>query len=454
MTLRMRVLPRFPATITATNGLKVTRPTGTPNLIVEPDFGSLVQIPSVDDPDSVFFWAWDRTLSLYRRMSFADLFEGVADLGFMQESVYDPQGKHADAFARANHTGVQAISTISGLQAALDAKLALAGGTMAGPINMDGFAISNIPSLNGGPLGGFRDVLINGDGAVNQRTYTTVADDTYWCDRHYVLTQTAAITPTILADVANGLPSMMRLSQSQAAAQRMGNAQIAESYVSKRLRGKQVTLGGFLRCSAAQAIRYAVLEWTGTADTVTSDVVNSWTNGSFTAGQFFLGSNLTVAAVGTITPAANTVTPWSLTANISGSCNNLIVFMWTEGTAAQNVTLDMAWGVVQGDATKETWPYAPRHSQQELALCQRYYEKLTVFAVSYNSSGTAAQRAMGAFRSTKRTATPTVGSITVRSGTLTTPASTDVTGDAVWVAFSSTAASQEGSFIVPVDAEL
>lgn len=231
-----------------------------------------------------------------------------------------------------------------------------------------------IANLGGDVLAGFRDKLINGDGQISQGTYTTVADDTYWCDQHYVLTQTAAITPTILTDVANGLPFMMRLTQSQAAAQRMGNAQPVEAQVSKRLRGKQVTLGGKLRCSVSQAIRFAVLEWTGTADAPTSDVVADWTNGAFTAGNFFLGSNLTVAAVGVVTPAANTIADWSLTANISGSCSNLIVMMWTEGTAAQNVTLDMAWGLVQGDATAETWPYDARNPQQELALCERFFE--------------------------------------------------------------------------------
>lgn len=225
-----------------------------------------------------------------------------------------------------------------------------------------------------GVLSGFRDKLINGDGVINQRTYTTVADDTYWCDRHYVLCQTAAITPTILANVANGLPSMMRLTQSQATAQRMGNAQIVESIVARRLRGKTVTLGGKLRSSASQAIRYAILEWTGTADAVTSDVVANWSSATYTAGNFFLGSNLTVAAVGTITPSANTVTDFSLTATISAACNNLIVILWTEATAAQSVTLDMVWGLVEGNASAETWPFGPRHPQQELALCQRYYE--------------------------------------------------------------------------------
>jgi hypothetical protein len=155
MTLRMRVLPRFPATIYATNGLTVERPAGTPNLIVKPSFGDLVQIPNVGDGDNVFFMAWDKVLGLYRIMSFNDLFAGVADLGFMEESVYDPQGKHADAFARANHTGTQAISTVTNLQTSLDAKadaaattaalaakLALAGGVMTGPIENAIFAAS------------------------------------------------------------------------------------------------------------------------------------------------------------------------------------------------------------------------------------------------------------------------------------------------------------------------
>lgn len=42
--------------------------------------------------------------------------------GDMLASVYDPQNKAADAFARANHTGTQAISTVAGLQIALDGK--------------------------------------------------------------------------------------------------------------------------------------------------------------------------------------------------------------------------------------------------------------------------------------------------------------------------------------------
>jgi hypothetical protein len=43
--------------------------------------------------------------------------------GDMAAATYDPQSIASDAFARANHTGVQAISTVTGLQTALDDKL-------------------------------------------------------------------------------------------------------------------------------------------------------------------------------------------------------------------------------------------------------------------------------------------------------------------------------------------
>lgn len=220
------------------------------------------------------------------------------------------------------------------------------------------------------------DLLINGMGQINQRAYTTVADDTYWCDRHYILTQTAAITPTLLTDVANGLPSMMRLTQSQASAQRIGQAQIVESVLSKANRGRKITLAGRLRYTAAQAVRYAVLEWTGTTDVVTSDVVNSWTSGSYSAGNFFLASNITVAGVGAITPAASTLTDFKLSVTVSSSCNNLVVLIWTENTAAQSEALDVAWNLLPGDWSDFSWPFVrPRHPGMEVSLCQRYFNR-------------------------------------------------------------------------------
>lgn len=251
-------------------------------------------------------------------------------------------------------------------------------GAAASGANSDITSLTALESINGGPLGSFRNKIINGDGRINQRVASSIGDDTYGHDRHYALTQSGNIGVSTLTAPADGIAYMMRLTQSDASAQRMGYAQIIEAAETYGLRGKTVTLGGKLRYSNAAAVRFAVLEWTGTADQVTSDVVNDWTSGSYAAGGFFIGAGLTVAAVGAITPAANVITDWSLTATISSSANNLIVVFWTEGTAAQNSALDMRWYLVEGDATAEDDPFSPRHIQQELALCERYYQLLRV----------------------------------------------------------------------------
>ncbi len=186
--------------------------------------------------------------------------------------------------------------------------------------------------------------IINGNFSLDQRvnSATTRADDAYCIDRWYVLTQTSTITVTQQSVQTDGIQHNIRLTQAQASAQRMGVAQIVLGNDSISDRAHAMTLSAKIRCSSAQAIRYAILEWTGTAGSVTSDVVLDWTSGAYTAGNFFLAANLTVTAVGSITPSANTWTSiTALTGTAGSALNNWVIFFWTEGTAAQNVTLDI-----------------------------------------------------------------------------------------------------------------
>ncbi len=218
--------------------------------------------------------------------------------------------------------------------------------------------------------------VLNSGFAIDQRvnSATSVADDTYCLDGFYVLTQTASIQVTQQTDQESGSPYSIRLTQNQAAAQRMGLAQIIEARNCKDVRTALSALAARVRFSTAAAVRYAILEWTGTADSVTSDVVLDWTSASYAAGGFFLAANVTVAAVGSMTPSANTWTNLNeLQATLSASCNNVILMVWTEGAAAQNVTLDIArfrWGP---GTTAPTWRQ-PEFSA-ELQKCQRYYFK-------------------------------------------------------------------------------
>jgi hypothetical protein len=295
--------------------------------------------------------------------------------GAMSIATYDPTGVGADVFARANHTGAQAISTVSGLQSALDTltngKLALAGGTMSGDLDLGTNDIRGVMSLNDGRINR-KNFLINGDGRVNLDNASTAVDDAYAHDQHYALTQTAAIGISTLTAPLDGFASMMRLTQSQATAQRMGYAQIIEATDTYDLRGQVVTLGGKLRYSNAAAVRYAILEWTGTADAPISDVVNNWTSGTFTAGNFFINTTTIVRQVGVITPTAATVTDFTLAATIGSTATNVIVLMWTEGAAAQNSTLDLAWYLAQGDLTKELNPFPFIDNATEELRCQRF----------------------------------------------------------------------------------
>jgi hypothetical protein len=214
------------------------------------------------------------------------------------------------------------------------------------------------------------NVLINGDGMINQRSSASgIADDTYDCDRWYTLTQTGTIAYSQQTDVADNVPFMMRMTQSQVTAQRMGRAQIVEGKNCKWLRGQQVTLALRHKISAAANIRMAILEWTGTEDAVTSDVVNSWTNSTYTAGNFFNSTTLTVSAVSGAISSTSSLAESTLTATLGSTFNNLIIILWTESTAAQNVTLDLAAQLTPGGAAG---PWSKRSSKDELNLCRRY----------------------------------------------------------------------------------
>jgi len=76
--LRMRVLPRFPARIVATDGLTIVQENL--DLVIKPDFGALTQVPSVANPTTTFFWGWDQSINMYSSISFQNLVENIQDV--------------------------------------------------------------------------------------------------------------------------------------------------------------------------------------------------------------------------------------------------------------------------------------------------------------------------------------------------------------------------------------
>lgn len=240
----------------------------------------------------------------------------------------------------------------------------------------------SVPSLNGGALSGHRNKLINGCFSQNTRALTSVADDTYCLDRWYVLTETGNITVAQLTDPDVGAINGIQLTQPDASPKRMGFAQIIESKNIKQFASTAMNLSARLRLSIAGNIRYAVIEHTGTADTVTSDVVNNWASATFTPSNFFI-AGVNIIDTGTIAPGAGVWGALSDSGSLGASVKNVIIFIWTESQVAQNVTLDCSRiqyepGVI---ATPQEW----RHNED--TLCQRY-ARLNSAGVGLSTSAT------------------------------------------------------------------
>ena len=237
-------------------------------------------------------------------------------------------------------------------------------------------ATGRVDFPNTGSFPAFRNRVINPCGAIAQAGFAATSDGSYTgFDQWYALTQTGSITPSQLSDVADGLPTMMRFTQGQSTAQRFGVAQPFESSFVKDLRSKTVVLAAKVRLSVATTLRYAIIEWTGTADSITRDVVADWTKTTFTAGQFFAASNLAIAATGSIALAANALTDIRLTATLSSALKNAIVFFWTDSTQAQNVTLDIG-NVVFGQGASAPAVFERPDPIADLNACLRYFWQL------------------------------------------------------------------------------
>jgi uncharacterized cupin superfamily protein len=243
-----------------------------------------------------------------------------------------------------------------------------------------GATVSSVNGVTGAVtyLAGMHNRLINPNGQIWQRSNSSAAaitDVTYAFDRWYGLTQSNGVTASQLTNVENSTPYMMRLLQANASAQRFGIAQAIESPNCIDLRGQAVVLSARVRMSASTTLRYAIIEWTGVADSVTKDFVLDWTNGTFTAGNFFTTTSTTITSTGSAALTANTLASISLTGTIGSSANNIAVIFWTDSTQAQNVTLDIGKAQLEVGSTATT--LAVRSSQDELVHCQRYYNRRT-----------------------------------------------------------------------------
>jgi hypothetical protein len=220
---------------------------------------------------------------------------------------------------------------------------------------------------------------------IKQGPVGSQTNNTYDFDQWVTLTQSNAITASQVADAEDGTPYMMRSSQANASAQRFGRIQWLEKEDARELRGQTVVLSARARMSASTTLNYAIVEWTGTADTITKDVVNDWTDASLTTTHFFKSTSITVCGTGSTALTANTLADiTSLSCTLSGSLNNVAVFFWTASTQAQNVTLDI--GKTKLEKGSFATPFIHEKFKAQLDACERFYFKTYAYGTAVGTN--------------------------------------------------------------------
>jgi hypothetical protein len=219
----------------------------------------------------------------------------------------------------------------------------------------------------------FQNIVLNPNGAIAQRldtptTPTTIDDTDYGYDRWKILSEIAN-SVDIQRIGGNTQIYAARLGQVDPTSQQIGTAQYIEGANCQHLRSNEVTLSGSLRCSANVTVKVVVVQWGGTEDVITNDLISSW------GSTATLAANFTVAGTeGSVSLTANTWQDFSHTVTLNSSFNNLCVLLYVTTDIAQNTLLDYeAIKVSEGDFTT---PFEPRPIGMELALCQRYFERI------------------------------------------------------------------------------
>jgi hypothetical protein len=235
----------------------------------------------------------------------------------------------------------------------------------------------------GGGGGAVTNALLNGGFPFSQyggiASAVAMTDDVYnGPDRWYSLIQGANAT---VQQVTGGYNSKYACKLvAGGTTNRFGIAQILESEASIAKRGKTEIFQAWVKPvknagSGTMKIRVAILEWTGTADAVTSELVADWTSGTFTTAGFFASTTKTLVGSASFTATHNTWMQVSVSGAISTSCNNLIVFIWTEDAPAHasDYVLISEAGLYDA-STVQAWN--PRDVWDELDIITNYSERI------------------------------------------------------------------------------
>lgn len=298
----------------------------------------------------------------------------------------------ASAISNVPSGGISA-TTVQAAIDELDAEKAdLAGDTFTGDVT--------VPSLNSGQLAGLRNKIINGKMEIAQRgtSFAAIASGAYSIDRWtFVSASTGAvITASQQADVPNSneFQSSLRLAvttadASIAAGEYVRLDQRIEGYNARDLIGRDFTFSFWVRSSKTGV--HCV------------SLTNSISDRSYVAEYTINVANTWEFKTVTVTGGLITAGTWDWTTGIglgvrfalaAGSTYQTMANAWQAGnflaTANQVNCLDTIGNIfaitgVQLEVGSVATPFEHRPYGAELALCQRYYQRM--IGVTGNKSG-------------------------------------------------------------------
>jgi hypothetical protein len=225
----------------------------------------------------------------------------------------------------------------------------------------------------------YENLLINGGFDFAQRTtpgtLTTVATDAYGPDRWRMARETASFQfKRFDATGESGLTCKNYGQFYSTAGGKIHICQIIEGVNSVPLRSKAVTFQAKLKADTARTYRMAVIELqnAGTIDTIPATFCTDLTTGTGTDPT--LGTNLAVITAAQSKSVTTSWTQFSVTVTVPSNSKNLICAIWSDAT---DIGVGGHLNVAEAGlyASSAVQPWVPRPIGEELALCQRYYEK-------------------------------------------------------------------------------
>jgi hypothetical protein len=278
------------------------------------------------------------------------------------------------------------------------------------------------PDGSGQESGIGRNRIINGDMGIDQRNAgasvtLTAANFVYPVDRMFAFRASGtsgAITQRVSSGITGGAYALrIQRNSGDTSTAALGWGQVIESYNCQNMAGNSVTLSFKARIGAnfsgaSNQITARIGTGTGTDQSAANFYNNAWTGQSNTSNSI----TLTTSWVS-----------YSVTISAGSSVNQLgILFFYSPvGTASTNDWFEIT--DVQLEQNTSATPFERRLYNQELANCQRYYEKISSFSYAilgmYSTIGTF-YGSGPKFAVTKR-ATPSMPNVTSSAGTWVQP---------------------------------